>query len=72
MDTEKFQSDILSSDLLESPATTLDELCDQYDNILSGIIDDHAPLRTQNITIRPFTPWYNDEINEAKKAKKEI
>ena len=40
MNTAKFQSDVFSRDLLHSPA--LYESYDQYDNILSDIIDDHS------------------------------
>ena len=63
MDTNKFQSDtcILSSNLFQNPADNLDELCDQYDSIISSINDKHAPLKTRNVTIHPFTPWYNDK-----------
>ena len=27
-------------------------------------------MKTRNITLRPFTPWYNSEINEAKKLRR--
>ena len=70
VDTDKFQSDIQSSDLLQNPATTLDQLCELYDKTLSDINDKHAPLKTKNMTIRPFTPWYTNEINEAKKLRR--
>ena len=44
----------------------LSELCDQYDSVLSMILDKHAPLRKRVITIRPRAPWYSEEIKEQK------
>ena len=66
VDTNKFQSDIVSSNLIQNPADKLDELFDQYFSIFSSINDKHAPLKIRNVIIHPFTPWYNDNIKEAK------
>ena len=42
-------------------------MCDQYNSDLSTILDKHAPLRTEIITIRPKAPWYNNYIREQKR-----
>ena len=42
------------------------ELCDQYDSVLSSILDKHSPLGKRVITIRPRAPWYSEEIKEQK------
>ena len=68
MGPNKFQSDILTSDLVQHPSESLDELSEQYDKILSDINNKHASLVTKTITVRPFTPWYSDKINEDKKV----
>ena len=59
-------TDIRSSSLYNSPSLDLSELCDQYDSVLSSILDKHAPLRKRVITIRPRAPWYSEEIKEQK------
>ena len=68
MDPNTFQSNILPSDLVQHPSESLDELSEQYDKILSDVNNKHAPLVTKTITVRLFTPWHSDEINEAKKV----
>ena len=39
-----FKRDIVNSSLFLSPASDLSDLCDQYDSVLRGILDLHAPL----------------------------
>ena len=39
MDPDVFQSDIMSSDLMQSPDEMLDDLCEQYDRILTEMIN---------------------------------
>jgi hypothetical protein len=45
-----------------------------YSDIISEVLDKHAPLKTRTIVIRPLAPWYNDTIDalrkEARKAEK--
>ena len=38
-----------------------------YDSTLRDIVDEHAPLRTKKIPSRPMPPWYNKNIQAAKK-----
>ena len=33
-----------------------------YNSELLAILDNHAPLATQQVTIRPAAPWYTDKI----------
>ena len=62
----KLRQDINSSTLVKSPSSDITELCDQYDAVLSSILDEHTPLRTRIITLRPHAPWYNNEIRKQK------
>ena len=46
---ESFHSDILSSDLIKKPEKDLSALCQQYDSVLSSILDKHAPVSTKTL-----------------------
>ena len=49
INTDDFQHDIVNSALYLSPKTVLAELSDQYDSVLSSILDKHAPLQTKTV-----------------------
>ncbi|CAB3997172.1 Hypothetical predicted protein, partial [Paramuricea clavata] len=66
IDTLKFRQNILSSELYARPAPTLEERCDQYDSVLSTLLENHAPLRKKTVTIRSMAPWYNEDIKKQK------
>ena len=63
---ESFHSDILSSDLIKKPEKDLSALCQQYDSVLSSILDKHAPVSTKTLPREPPTPWMTPEIMKAK------
>jgi hypothetical protein len=70
IDIESFRSDISSSQLCTSPPDNLDELVDMYNDTLSKILDQHAPVQSKQVTIRHHAKWYNDEIASAKKVRR--
>ena len=47
IDYESFHSDILNLDLLKKPEKNLSALCQQYDSVLSSILDKHTPVSTK-------------------------
>ena len=49
-DYESFHSDFLDSDLIKKPEKDLSALCQQYDSVLSSILDQHAPVSTKKTT----------------------
>ena len=66
IDYGSFHSDILSSDLIKKPEKDLSVLCQQYDSVLSSILDKHAPVSTKTLQRKPPTPWITPEIMKAK------
>jgi hypothetical protein len=66
IDLAELQLEIENSDLIKEPAKTLDSKVNQYNNILTSIIDKLAPQKSRRVTVRPVTPWYNDTIHAAK------
>ena len=53
-------------------STDLDDLVSNYTDGLSALIDKHAPLHTRVITLRPSSPWFNEELHDAKHLKRKL
>ena len=66
IDYDSFHSDFLDSDLIKKPEKDLSALCQQYDSVLSSILDQHAPVSTKTLPRKPPTPWMTPEIMKAK------
>jgi exonuclease III len=70
LDNDLINQDLLRSDLTTDPASDLNNLCLQYNSVLSSILDTHAPLRTRTIRIRPQTEWMSDDILTQKRIRR--
>ena len=46
----------------------LNQFANSYDNMLSSILENHAPLITRTFTKRPTVPWFNDDVKCTKRA----
>ena len=53
-----------------SPVDNVESLVALYNNGLKATLDNHAPMKYKYITVRPYNPWYDDEIHMAKLAKR--
>ena len=62
IDYESFYSDILNLDLIKKPENDLSALCQQYDSVLSSILDKLAPVSTKTLSRKSPTPWMTPEI----------
>ena len=56
IDPDNLRCDIRSSVLYNSPSQEITELCDQYDSVLSSILDKRAPPHKRIVTLRPNAP----------------
>ncbi len=72
IDLKSFSQDILSSPLHSNRENTLECLVNQYQNVLSDILDKHAPLRTKVVTIRPSAQWYTPDIDDEKRKRRQL
>ena len=73
VNTDAFRQDILSAELLSTNSSDLISLCSfafrsRDDDVISAIVDKHAPLVTKTITVRPNSPWYTDDIGVEKSS----
>ena len=65
-----FKSNLLDSDLLKNPPSEVNELANLYNDTISNLIDNHAPLKKKSITDRGNKEWFDSEVKEAKKKKR--
>ena len=71
IDIESLKTDILESRLSEESMDTCEKAVKVYNNVLTDLLDKHAPAVTSSVIVHPETPWYNEEINTAKKARRQ-
>ena len=70
IDRECFSQDIRKSELANyDKFESVSALIDCYESTLSGLLEQHAPIKKRVVTLRPAAPWYNDHIR-TEKAKR--
>ena len=69
VDLSAFRLDTSTSEIILQPADTVNQLYNQYNKVMSGLVDAHAPLRTCRVPVRPLVPWYRQDIREAKRVR---
>ena len=52
-------------------ALNVEELVDQYDNLLVSLVDTHAPMLEKQIRLRQDTVWYTDDLQVEKRTKRQ-
>jgi hypothetical protein len=74
IDLDALKSDIRNSRLSTTTSTDPDELAHEYNEAISSLLDQHAPLKTRTVVIRPLAPWYDEEVKtlrtERRKAER--
>ena len=70
IDHQAFKSDISSSDLYNKSWTNIDELANCYNESLSEILDNHAPLKTMKIIDRPTILWFTADLKKSKAERR--
>ena len=71
IDIPSFCEDIATS-LMNTTTGTVSELTEKYITGLCSILDEHAPLIQRRVTERPNTPWYNEQIRDAKRLRRRL
>jgi hypothetical protein len=66
----KLTADIKQSSLCTEPANNLNDLVLQFDTTLLQLLDSHAPVVTKTVTVRSQSPWFSDELRDAKQQKR--
>ena len=68
---------LISQDLRDAvealpPASDAASTVAYYNDSLTAILDKHAPVKEQTVTIRPNTAWYTDDLRRAKQERKAL
>ena len=66
IDNGQFAADLEASDI-HAPELDPTALLARYDSCLCLLVDDHAPIVSRTITVRPMTPWYTSELSVEKR-----
>ena len=73
IDKTAFCQGILKSSLLTNTnPMTISELVDLYNNELSSLLEQRAPLKKKIVTLRPAAPWYSEEIRKEKSKRRKL
>ena len=57
------------SKLCQDSPDSLNDLVQCYNTTLAAAIDSHARVVTKAIKVRPFIPWYSNDIKETKRER---
>ena len=48
----------------------MEDLIECYNSTLTDILEKHAPLKEKVVRLQPHAPWYNNEIQKAKRERR--
>ena len=68
VDMSAFKKDILDNVSISTESVA--EAAETYDNSLTKILDNHAPVQTKSVLIRPNTRWITDNVRHAKTIRR--
>ena len=71
IDIPSFCEDIAAS-AMNTTTGTVSQLTERYIIGMCSILDEHAPLIQRRVTERPNTPWYNEQICDAKRLRRRL
>ena len=72
LDTSAFSEDIRCSSLVQDPPDNLTGLVKSYNDILTSLVDKHAPEKTRTFTLHPDSPWFTDAIQDARRKRRKL
>ena len=70
IDVDTLKLAIAESELCKHTPSNLTELALLYDVTLSDVLEQHAPVKTKKVFLRPQVPWYTDSIRAEKRKKR--
>ena len=72
MDSEAFKNKLSQINLDSSNGATATDIASEYDRLTSNLLDQFAPIKKRLVRERLPKPWFNSEINEARRAYRKL
>ena len=72
IDPDTFRNDILKSDLITHPKICVEDKVKQYNEVLTEILNKHAPEKVKMVAVKDNRPWMNEKIRNAKKKRRKF
>ena len=74
IDMDSFKTDLINefSNLEINATSNVNTVYDKFEEIILKVINSHAPPITRVRTTRPLSPWYNDEIRDARRVRRRL
>ena len=75
IDINAFATDVTECRFTEVCSTTAKDPAsgvEMYNKTLLGILNKHAPATTRTFKVRPNTNWYNNEVSEALRKRRQL
>jgi len=72
IDHGKMSADLHNSKLSSVQHHSLDSLVLEYNDVISGIVDNYAPQKKHTMVVRSKVPWFTEEIKEAKRKCRQL
>ena len=72
IDISAFKDDIKNSALYTSPEHNVAHLTVQYHQVLSEMLNRHAPEKTCTVPVRPLQPWFDDSVKSEKQKRRQL
>ena len=69
LDTSAFSEDIRGSSLVQDPPDDITGLLKSYNDLLTSLLDKHAPEKTHTFTLHPDSLWFTDAIQDARRKR---
>ena len=72
IDVTKFRADIHTSPSLSDTAGSADDMIERYAEILTSLLDIHAPIIHRIVMPRPNAPRYTSSLHTAKRKRRTL
>ena len=69
IDVDKFKNDIVTT-MSNSSGNTFGEKISYYNENMSSILDNHAPLKSKTIKVVPKAPWFDGEYVDLRRKRR--
>ena len=71
IDVTRLKEDVCNSQLYQDPPNDLNMLLDRHNTTLRSLLDDHASVCYRHVSTRPRPSWFNEDIIQARRDRRQ-